>query len=137
MSTLHAYGFDTSRMRTFTKAAIDNYTVAGELTNIKLGNGYVFIHSGDLVLQFNPDQVKESGLQTDGMQLSTNQFATTRRSIAVTSLYRNKDNGKIYLAKDGALHYITSVSTLNKYSGPITAIDTSIESLFTIGTTAS
>jgi hypothetical protein len=136
MSVLDAYQFDTSKMKVYPSAGLEDYEKIGILQ-------YGLLPDGSTVSPYNGKLIKLSAAQTNDYGLLTTDFKNISldlikraETIQSTQLFRNSDNGMIYYGSDQSLHYVGSTSTLTQLGANTiapTPINTSILSKFTIG----
>ncbi len=140
MTVLNAYKFDTSRMKVYPVSSIDEYNKLGQLRMGKLPDNSVVIPYNGRLLRLSESQIISSGLDTlDSINISTS-LTNRAEIIQSTQFLRNSDNGSIYYADAGSLHYIGSTTIYYQLGGnttPTTPVNTSIINMFTIGAPAS
>lgn len=131
----NAYKFSWSSIKTLPTSILDEYPLdPGQgLGHSRASNGshYIVTKSG-LYWLSSRDSI-DFGTVESSFSLINKQLV----SFAVPSLSRflyNVDNGRIYYASGGAIHYVTSMSAYRAYGGlktPTTAINSAILRLFT------
>lgn len=139
MPVLNAYRFDTSKMKVYPVSGVDQYTKGGELSDSLTADGTAYIPYNNQLLSLPSATIQSSGLSTSSFTSVTDDMVKRASIVKVTNFLRNSDDGRIYYAANGSLHYVSSPSKLRDLGGssvPLTPINTSILNLFTIGSPA-
>ena len=135
MSVLYAYNFNASRLIVYPGAV--GYPKGPMVDYGQLPDGTVVLTSSNRLLTLSPTQATAYGLkQTNVFSRISQQFASNAIKTQMSDLLRNSDNGDMYYASNGALHYIGSLETYRSLGGgktPLTPVDTRIIDLFTVG----
>ncbi len=135
MSVLNSYRLNTSNMKTYPQAAIDEYEAGGTLRYGKLPDGSAVIPYNNKLLVLAANKTTEYGLdQTNFIDIS--QALVNRASkVSFTAFLRDSTTGRMYHASNGGLNYISSMAEFNQLGGnssPLTSVDTAIINLFEI-----
>lgn len=136
MSVLNAYQFDTSKMKIYPVAGLDEYEKTGTLQYGLLPDGSTVSPYNGKLIKLNATQTNDYGLLTTDFKNISLDLIKRAEIIQSTQLFRNSDNGMIYYGFDQSLHYIGSTSTLTQLGANTiapTPINTSILSKFSIG----
>jgi hypothetical protein len=118
--TFNAFGFDWSKIASYPSSILTDYPEDGVLTA-------TLSYDGNFNFVIGSQRLKMSLPMAIDYGLKTNQFKSIEKPVssrlnngqAVNRFLYNQDDGKIYYASGGALHYVSSYQAFVAYGGLI------------------
>jgi hypothetical protein len=135
--TFDYYGFDWSKISVQPSTITSTYPFSGtSLSHSKTLQGNRYIESNERLTTLTSDLARDYGLK-DTSLAEIDQGVVKRTNVTQLSRFLyNSDNGRIYYASGGAIHYVASSKAFVAYGGTTTraeAVNTATLNLFTIG----
>jgi hypothetical protein len=120
----NVFGFNWGAINTYSTDILTDYPVdTGTLKVVKLNDGsYSYIING-YRLSLSPSAATAYGLKTDQFkQIGSQVSAHMAPGIPLSKFMQNVNDGKIYYASGGALHYVSTYDSFVAYGGPRTPV---------------
>jgi hypothetical protein len=135
--TFSAFGFDWGKIYAYPSSILSDYPEDGTLT-------YTLSYDGNFNFSFNGQRLKMSPQMAIDYGLDTSSFKSIEKPVsarlsggqAVSRFLYNSDDGKVYYASGGALHYVSSYNSYVGYGGlhtPSTTVNNDFVGKFAIG----
>jgi len=135
MNTLRAYHFKSAGLCD-SDLFKNHYPISGVLGITRNNTGLTYIPYNGSLISLTANQTISFGLKPDiSPALIDNNFIADSVIKPASSFLKNIDNGRIYYASGGSLHYVATINALLRYGGnttPIIPIDTNVLNNFSI-----
>ena len=136
MDIFWAYNF-TAGISHFSSSSLSgSYSIIGSLGIAKTTSGYAYYPYSKHLLYLKPSMANSFGAKLSTYQTIDSNFLKSANPKLMTAFLRNSDNGAIYYASGGAIHYVSSTKSFNRYGDggtPITSVNTAIINSFVLG----
>jgi hypothetical protein len=131
----NAYGYSWGAVRTYSTAITNDYPIDGfAVGNSMSSDGTHYIVSGSTLYQLSATQASDFGAIDTKFTPITKQ-AVKRSPSTLSRFLLNTDDGRVYYASGGAIHYVSSYASFIAYGGgytPRTSVNTGTIQSFVI-----
>lgn len=136
-NTFNAYGFDWNNVLVYPSTITNDYPMAASALSSAIANDSTYFAVGNGTLyKMSPAMAADYGAINSHFGSITTQTARKSNAQILSRFMYNTDDGKIYYASGGAVHYVATYSAFVAYGGPsspIANVNNGTISLFTIG----
>jgi len=134
-NVFNAYGLNWGAIQSYTSALLGDYPLD---TGSALGSGLTpdgtyYVANNSSLYQLPNSLAKDFGVIDSNFKSISKQVMNAKGATLSRFLY-NTDNGRIYYASGGAIHYVATISAFIAYGGashPASPVNSSTISLFT------
>lgn len=134
-NTFNTYGFSWNDILVYSNSILTDYPLAASsLSSAQATDGTYFVVGNGAMYKMSPAMAADFGANNSSFQSITNQTARNSRALILSRFIYNTDNGRIYYASGGALHYIATYSAFVAYGGnrsPMSTLNNAAINLFT------
>lgn len=135
-SYVTAYGFNTTNVLTYPPSILNDYTLSDSyLGSGKINNTYYLVGSGKMYTASSAT-APDFGIIPSSLQDISSGLVRNTSTTPLSKFMYNADDGKIYYASGGAIHYVGSYNAFVAYGGlriKASAVTTQTLSLFSQG----
>jgi hypothetical protein len=119
-SIFNAYGYSWNKIFSYPTESVltSEYPIDTNVLGTMIDpSGNVFMVSGSTSYEINSSLVQDFGIITSGLSPITDQAIKKTNIPALPRFLYNSDNGEIYYASGGAIHYVSSITSYKAYGG--------------------
>lgn len=136
-NTFNAYGFSWNNILLYPSTITNDYpTAASALSSAIANDSTYFVVGNNTMYKMSPSMAADYGAINSNFGSISTQTVRKSNAFILPRFMYNTDDGRIYYASGGAIHYIATYSAFAAYGGtrsPIASVNNAAVNLFTIG----
>jgi hypothetical protein len=135
-NTYNSYGFNWGIAPVYSSAILSDYPLASSPLSNGVVNGTYYLIGTGIMHHLSLSQAADYGLVASQFQAINPNLVQNAATATLSRFIYNVEDGKIYYASGGAIHYVANYSSFVAYGGirtPATAVNTATINLFVQG----